>query len=221
MFSIVIPIFNGWNMLHTLLYDIYNTTSGVDIIIADDCSTEKEVAGGIKWWQDKMFKDRLSHYKTPTNYGFLRNANFGVSKVKTENVLLLNSDVRLRDINLVNKIEKELNKDRNIPTLVGARLLDKDTGWNKFDKKIFPYLEGWFLAFRKSDWDFLGGFDERYEISDFEDVDLATKYVSIDGKLQVVDANVEHIGGQTIGFSPEREAQTRINQRKFEEKWLK
>jgi GT2 family glycosyltransferase len=221
MFSIVIPIFNGWNMLHTLLYDIYNTTSGVDIIVADDCSTEKEVAGGIKWWQDKMFKDRLSHYKTPTNYGFLRNANFGVSKVKTENVLLLNSDVRLRDINLVNKIERELNKDRNIPTLVGARLLDKDTGWNKFDNKIFPYLEGWFLAFRKSDWDFLGGFDDRYEISDFEDVDLATKYVNIGGKLQVVDVNVEHIGGQTIGFSPEREAQTRINQKKFEEKWLK
>lgn len=220
MLSIVIPVYNGWHMVHSLLFDIYNHTAEVEIIIADDCSTDEEVAKGIKWWQGTMFKNNLAHYKTPTNYGFLRNANFGVSKAKTNNVLLLNSDVKLRDNNTINKIEAVLNNNIYVPTLVGARLLDKDTGWNKFDKKVFPYLEGWFLAFRKSDWDFLGGFDELYAPYDFEDVDLSTKYVNIGGKLQAIDVEAEHLGGQTIGFSPEREKLTKINQRKFEEKWL-
>jgi len=38
----------------------------------------------------------------------------------------------------------------------------------------FPYIEGWCVAIPRRVWDALGGFDEKYQISSWEDVDLST-----------------------------------------------
>ena len=213
--SIVIPNYNNYKLLHALLFDLYNSASGCEIIVADDYSTDDEVYDGLEWWKSKMLP-HLQIIHSMENEGFLKNSNFAVSQAKNENVLLLNTDVRIRDLKLVEKVEKDLAP----MTLVGVELQLGDTGWNKFGNSVFPYLAVWFLAFRKSDWETLGGFDERYAPFDFEDVDLSTSYINAGGKLQVVEVDAEHIGGQTIGFSPEREAQTRINQEKFRLKWL-
>jgi len=38
---------------------------------------------------------------------------------------------------------------------------------------MIPYLEGWCMAFSKRAWDAIGGFDEGYLMSSFEDVDAS------------------------------------------------
>ena len=67
----------------------------------------------------------------------------------------------------------------------------------------------------------MGYFDDRYAVSDFEDVDLSTTAVSLGYNLVPLNnPGLVHLGGKSIGYSPEREARTRINQEKFEEKWI-
>jgi GT2 family glycosyltransferase len=86
-------------------------------------------------------------------------------------------------------------------------------------KKIFPYLEGWFLAFKKEEWSQFGGFDTRYTFADCEDLDISTTYLHNGGKLILLDTEMLHLGAQTYKYSLDREAQTKINQEKFRQKW--
>jgi hypothetical protein len=140
------------------------------------------------------------------------------TKASGDIVKLISNDVRISDYMVLNKVVCALNKAA-VPTLVGNRLLDVDTGWNTFDGVTYPYLEGWFLAFKKSEWMSLGGFDERYIPFDFEDIDISTTYLSNGGKLVNIDADMQHLGAQTYRYSMERERQTKKNQKKFQEKW--
>lgn len=217
--SVVIPCFNGWSLTHALLMNIYRYfPPDAEVIVVDDCSTDKEVSTGLSWWKESLLKGRLTVYVNEANCGFLRTSNFGVSKATNDIVFLISNDVQISSKNVHDKICKELETTEGI--LVGARLLDMDTGWNRFGDRIFPYLEGWLLAFHKSDWLSLGGFDERYRPYDFEDVDISTTFLAKGGKLVGVDVDAVHLGAQTYKYSPEREAQTKRNQKKFEEKWV-
>lgn len=219
MVTIVIPIYNNWDITHSLLLDIYKCCPpDTKIIVVDDCSTDKHVSSGLLWWKTTILRDRLTVYVNEINAGFLRSCNFGVSKADDGIVILMNNDVRIMDKDLVAKVRSALRT--NSLTLVGARLLDKDTGWNTFEGVTYPYLEGWFLAFHKEDWNMLGGFDIRYIPFDFEDLDLSTKFLRSGGELVPVELDVIHLGGQSIKFSPEREEQTKKNKEKFRLKWL-
>jgi len=218
--SVVIPVYNNWAGCHTLLYDIYrNLPDDTEVILVDDCSPDKQVSDGMAWWKNNsMFEGRIRTFRNDKNYGFLRTANFGISKASSELVMLISTDVRVEDSKLVEKCVVELASSS--PVLVGAKYYETSTGWNDFGGKIFPYLEGWFLAFRKTTWTKFGLFDELYAPADFEDVDASTKYLAEGGKLVCIDAELTHIGAQSYKYSPEREARTTINKIKFEEKWL-
>lgn len=219
-YTVVVPIYNNWTLTHQLLFDLYKVLpTDVEIIIADDCSPDKDVEDGLIWWSGSMLKGRLQVARPDTNLGFLRNVNYAVSCVTSEIVILLNNDIRVYE-NPIPSIEDALLRHKDIPVLMGTSLQSGDTGWNKFGDVIFPYLEGWFLAFRKSDWDKFGGFDERYIPADFEDVDLSTNFLEKGGLLVDLDIRTHHIGGQSIGYSLDRERQTKINQEKFKNKWI-
>ena len=83
-------------------------------------------------------------------------------------------------------------------------------------------MEGWLLATTSKGWAELGYFDGRYTPCDFEDVDLSTQAMSMGYDLVALNSPaLRHMGGQSSGFNSAREAQTRINQKKFEEKWIK
>jgi GT2 family glycosyltransferase len=218
-FSIVVPSFNNWRLTHSLLFDIYNNIpQDVEVIVVDDCSTDTEVMSGLNWWQTGMMKDRLRVIRNEKNVGFLRTANFGVSKATGDVVMLISNDVSIADKTVVTKLE-EIFKRAEVPTLVGNRLLDYDTGWNTIGSVVHFYLEGWFLSFKKSDWQLWHGFDTRYSTCDFEDVDLSTTVLSKGGKLVLLEADMTHLGAQTIKYSPEREANTKANQERWREKW--
>lgn len=219
MISIVIPTYNQWQHTHQLLFDIYkNFSDNVEVVVVDDCSGSEEVVGGLKWWGG-LFKDRLKVVTPEENLGFLKSSNLGVSRASGEHIILMNNDVRVGS----KSVEVEvINFFKTVEpfTLGGAAVYREDTGWNKIAGCIFPYVAGWMLLFRKEDWDRLGGFDERYYPYDFEDVDLSTTFIFNGGKLVELPLEVLHLGGQSYGFSPAREMQTVINQKKFSDKWI-
>ena len=213
-FSFVIPAFNGWRLVHQLLYDIHQNCSPVhEILLMDNGSTEVGFLDGLAWWNSTGLLP-ITHIRNTEDMGFLKNSNKGLKLATGDVVCLISTDVRIHKDVVGYKI--------NNTSIVGGRLLDFDTGWNQFNGKIYPYVEGWILTTTKENWEYLGYFDERYSPNDMEDVDLSTKVIDVGFSLEVYPNDyVSHIGAQTIGYSPEREKITHINKKKFEKKWIK
>ena len=217
--SIVIPTYGKYELVHQVLFDIYKKCSSLyEIIVMDDCSPQGDlIHDGITWWVNNGLMN-VKYSSTKTNSGFLKNSNSGLRMATGDVVILISNDVRIYS-NILNSICSILSTQP--ATLVGGRVLGFDTGWNTFNGKTFPYVEGWLLAATKDGWKELGYFDERYAPYDFEDVDLSTKAISLGYRLHsLAESDTHHIGAQSIKYGPEREAQTIINRKKFEEKWV-
>ena len=217
-FSFVIPTYNNYKLLHQTFWDIYRKCSLVDeVLVVDDASTDEDVANGIKWWKSRGLLP-IRHIRLNKNVMFLRASNIGLQKAEGDIVCLLSNDVRLHK-NIVEDISMALGFRK--PTLVGGRLLDWDTGWNTFDGRIFPYLEGWLLATHKDGWKDLGYFEEQFAPPDMEDVDLSATAKHRGYRLYSLPSDATtHLGGQSIGFNPAREAITIANKEKFRQKWM-
>ena len=94
--SVVIPNYNGKELLETNLPSVYNAlqSSGIsdfEIIIPDDASTDSSV-NFIK----KNYPDIIS-IENEINKGFAGNTNTGIKRSQKELVLILNSDVKLTE----------------------------------------------------------------------------------------------------------------------------
>lgn len=230
--SIVIPTYNHWDMSHNQLFQLYKKEKkNIDyVLLVDDCSPDEEVQNGIKWWKadwkEKPDPMPIHCLTNPQNIGFLLSSNVGLRKVSgiddtkpDDIIILLSSDVLING-EFVPQIVEILGG--NPKSLVGGILYSKDTGWNKFNEKIFPYLEGWLLATTVSGWQELGYFDERFSPNDFEDVDISTTALSLGYELiPLNNPAVHHIGAQSLGYNDKRLALTNSNKKKFEEKWIK
>lgn len=217
-FSIVIPTFNHYNLLHSLLYDIYMVARTVtEVIVVDDASTDDDYAKGLEWWKTNGMLN-IRHLRMKENGGFILSSNAGIKRAIGDVVCLLSSDVKVR----TDFTEPILGILRSRPrTLVGNRLIDWDSGWNTFNGKIYPYLEGWMLTMTSKGWKDLGYLDEDLVPWDFEDVSLSTLAVQKGYDLYPLSDNrITHIGGQSIGFNPEREAITNRNREIFRKKYV-
>jgi GT2 family glycosyltransferase len=215
--SIVIPIYNKWALTHQILFDIFKHCSGdYEVIIVNDHSPETDVRAGMDWWhQCKMLN--LKEIILPENLMFLKASNVGLREADGEYVITVSNDVRIQ-MDLTSHVKALLHK--NPKQLIGGRLLNWDTGWNTFKGVIYPYLEGWLLATTRAGWEELDYFDERFAPSDMEDVDISTKARRLGYELSPLHhLDIHHVGAQSIGYNPEREAITIQNKKKFEEKW--
>lgn len=218
-FSIVIPTYNHYDLLHRILYEIYQKCAPVlEVIVVDDASTDKNYYDGLSWWVETQMLP-IRHLQMKKNGGFILSSNAGLKRAKGDIVCLLSNDVKVGS-DIVTSISAMLNVEQK--ALVGNRLIDWDSGWNRFGNTIYPYLEGWLLAATREGWQELGYLDEDLVPNDFEDVALSTKALSMDYVLVPLnDSRVVHMGGQSIHYGDEREAITKINQKKFENKYVK
>jgi GT2 family glycosyltransferase len=233
---IVIPIYNQWALCHELLWNLFRKEREniASITLVNDCSTDPEVEGGIRWWCSEYGSKYPIYSQTNLeNQGFLKSSNTGIVKCLTANglmkdgvvessediIILISTDVLVHG-KFISQIIDIIST--NPKSLVGGILYSSDTGWNKFGDKLFQYIEGWLLATTVNGWiKDLQLLDERYAPSDYEDVDLSTTALSLGYELVPLNnVSIKHLGGKSIGYSDERFAQTKINQKKFEEKWI-
>lgn len=212
--SVIILMYNRWDLTHQLLFDLFNHSKHVDeVVVLDNGSTE---ATGLDWWTGASMLP-VRPVRLAQNVGFLRGANAGMAEAKGDHLILLSNDVRVKGP-LGGIVRTTLNMFPR--TILGGRVYKNDTGWNTFGGQTFPYAEGWLLACTKKAWKDIGGFDDRFAPNDFEDVDFSTTAIKKGYELQELPFGVaDHMAAQTIGYNPMRYSLTERNQRLFKEKW--
>lgn len=223
-------MYNNFAGVEKRLWEIHDNCirhlGEIEILVCDDASPKvnpAEVEKQMKWWRTKVFENNgFQYYRNKLNYGFGGNANLGFERATGKIVVFLSSDVEIKG-DFIEPLKKLLSEE-GVSKLVGGRLLNFDTGWNTFDGRIFPYLEGWFIACRSEDYQKLGGFDYRYGRMDFEDVDLSTNAIQQGFVLEALPQTLfQHWNGtsiMTLMSLEERKKLTEINREVFKKKWL-
>lgn len=213
--SFVIPMYEHFSLTNQILMDIYTYSSSVDeVLLLDNGSRENLTRSGLDMWL-KSGVLPLRVIGVEKNIGFLRICNWGVPQAEHENIVLISNDVRIES-DLAEEIRRRLSDN----VILGGVLYRGSTGWNEFDNQIYPYLEGWLLAFKERAWEDIGGFDDDYAPNDFEDMDFSTAALNMGYSLVPLDGKYTHLAAQTIGYNSERLAITERNRERFREKWV-
>jgi GT2 family glycosyltransferase len=182
--SIVIPNYNGKELLKKNIPRVLAAAPGSEIIIVDDYSEDDSVA-----FIEKEFP-KIQLIKKQKNEGFSTTVNIGVAAARHELVMLLNSDAYPEegffdyieshfansDVFAVGLLQKSVEEDgvvlrgRGIGSFRRGFLMHER---GEVDKTTTLWVSGGAGVFRKSIWDKLGGMCELYNPFYWEDIDLS------------------------------------------------
>ncbi|MFC0773734.1 glycosyltransferase [Terrimonas alba] len=242
--SIIIPVYNAWQMNARCIEAIIKNTSGIayEVIIADDCSSDrtKNIA---------EYFENIVHIRNEKNLGFLLNCNNAATHAKGKYLHFLNNDTQVKP-GWLSSLATLMNKDETIG-LAGSKLIYPDgrlqeaggiiwndaSGWNfgngqspdlpefNYVKEV-DYISGASIMIRKSLWDDLGGFDANYSPAYCEDSNIAFQIREKGFKVVYQPlSEVVHYEGYSHGSETQKseissvKAYQRINNKKFFEKW--
>lgn len=213
--SIITPVWNRadltFNFLNQSLHYL-GDKKGVEWIIVDNGSHDG-TPGVMRAFENKI---NVRTIRNDTNIGFGAANNQAAKVAKGDVLLFINNDVQISG-DYITPITDTLERVPN--AIVGAELLNYDTGWNVFDGKIISYIHGWCVALTKEAFNELGCFDERYTPGDYEDIDLSYTATQQDYVLMAVSLPLRHMSGQTGRQLPDRRAMTEKHRGLFAEKW--
>jgi GT2 family glycosyltransferase len=225
--SVVIPSYNHWNLAHSRMLELYKyLPDGNEIILVNDASTEDDVSSGSAWWQKHSARHVVRYHENETNLGFIGSMNNGAEIALRHNadvIVLLSNDVVISgDVftEVCNVIEQYHGK-----VLIGNEKINYAAGWNEVPDEngntvIVPWLNGWFLACSADAWKAMGGFDPRYGVSDFEDVDISLTAISLGYNLVALNSTkLKHLVAQSFGYNEKRLERTKHNKELFIQKW--
>lgn len=214
--SVVVPVFNTPNLVQSF-WDQFMYKGELEFVFVDNGS-DKPTADALRALRQANLGASIQIIRNAFNLGFGPANNLGAAAATGRILVFTQLDVAVKgDLRLACKYVKE-------GTLYGARLLANDTGWNNFNGRIVPYLEGYFLACTRTTWDLIGGFDPQYFPADFEDVDLSFAATQKGVPLSMlIGAKTEHNHPGQAGWSQykdeKREAVTLRNRSLFRKKW--
>jgi len=241
--SIIIPVFNKAAYTVGCLESLSHQKSrfSFEVIVVDNASSDltPQLVGstpGVRYIRNK------------TNRGFVDGCNDGVAQARGKIVVLLNNDTVVLG-NWLDALVERLESDPSIG-LVGSKLVYPNgelqeaggilfsdaSGWN-FGKHLkandfefnfcrdVDYCSGASIAFYRSDFNKLKGFDRRFAPAYYEDADLAMNMRYKLGKRVVYEPNsvLVHIEGGTAGTNTASgfKRYQAINHAKFQKKWAK
>ena len=233
--SIVIPVYNNFELTKNCIDSINNANlkTNYEIIIADDGSTDETIN------IEKYFKN-VKLVKTPYNMGFLLNVKNAIKHAQGDYIFLMNNDMVAKP-KFLDYLYTTITSPKNIG-VVGAMMLNEDdtiqevggtvyrdavTEWNYTGKKRVntsklynaDYCSGCGIIFSKSDWNLLGGFDERFIPAYYEDVDLCYR-IKYELNKRIVccpKSQIYHLCGKT--YSEKAHNLGQQNRQKFLDKW--
>ncbi len=239
--SIVIPVHNQLDATIRCLESIFAHTHGIDyeIVLVDDASDQ--------YVNHELSRiPHLNLVTLTTNVGYLLATTRGVEASRGEFVVLLNNDTEVKAGWLTALIETFADSSVGA---VGAKLLlpndrTQEAGaivWNDGNARHFgrgysathpevsyarnvDYCSAACLALRRSTWDDIGGFDERFKPAYYEDVDLcfAIQARGLAVRFQPAAEVIHHEGtshGQDVESGTKRYQE--INRETFRAKWKK
>lgn len=218
--SMIITTLNKHRLIQQRLYEIHKYLSDVDeIVISNDARSSNELIMALSKFQDiSDVSSFLIDAPFPTS--FSANVNRGVKQSSCEYIIVTQDDVMITG-NFLPSLKDTLTAyEEHDKHCVAGKLLDFDTGWNNFHGYVAPYIEGWFIACKRSVWDDIGGLDEEIKPYDAEDIDLAIRakkkgYILAD----FTTPYLQHIRGQTIALDESRRRITEKNIQYVREKW--
>jgi GT2 family glycosyltransferase len=216
--SIIIPVLNNAALTHRCLESIVKETAGgtYEVIVVDNGSDEptRQMLSGV---------GGLRLIRNDTNVGFVGASNQGAAAAKAEFVVFLNNDtIVLPD--WLDALIRTFERDPLVGA-VGAKLVypsgrlqeaggiiwSDGHGWN-YGRNEDPnapafgyvrevdYCSGACLAVRRSLFEQLGGFDNRYAPAYYEDVDLAFRLREAGYRVLYQPASqIVHFEGATAG----------------------
>lgn len=238
--SIVIPVYNEFHYTYACLESVLKNsgTASYEIIVADDCSTDmtqniEDIVEGI------------TVSRTIGNVGFLKNCNQATTYARGKYILFLNNDTQVQP-DWLEPLVSLMETDDSIG-MTGSKLLYPDgtlqeaggilwgdgTGWNYGNAqdptlpeynyvKDVDYISGASLMIRRSLWEEIGGFDERFAPAYCEDSDLAFE-VRAHGYRVVYQPQsvVIHFEGVSNGTDVNRGVKKyqAENSKKLQDKW--
>ncbi|MFZ5645001.1 MAG: glycosyltransferase [Bacillota bacterium] len=188
--SIIIPAFNQWQYTYSCLASIYENTKGsFEVIVADDASNDETV-------NISDYVENIKVIRNEDNLGFLRNCNRAAEFARGKYLVFLNNDTKVKKDWLQNLADL-MEKDESIG-MIGPKLVypsgrlqeaggvvwsdafvlnygsqdDPDKPQYNYIKEV-DYISGACIMIRANLWNVIGGYDERYAPSYYEDTDLA------------------------------------------------
>ncbi len=233
--SVVIPVYNQYDFTVECLKSIayYRPEVPFEIIIADDASTDK-----TRNIEQEINGIRV--IRTPGNYGFLKNVKNTIPYAKGEYIFLMNNDMLVTE-GWLDSLYKTITSDDKIG-IVGSLNLNIDGSIQEFGsaldknarshinkiKNIKPeelnakevqYCSGCSILFSKTDWESLGGFDDRFCPAYYEDTDFNFSMQYILGKKIICQpkSKIYHI--RSLTYSTEGQKLSEKNRIQFLEKW--
>ena len=188
--SIIVPAYNNFSFTYASLISIKsNTTLPYEVIVADDSSTDKTK-------HISKIINNVVHIRSDKNLKFVLNCNNAARHAKGKYIFFLNNDTQIHP-ECIESLVSLIEQDDTIG-MVGSKLIYpngmlQDAGGIVFSNgtpinsgrgeepnqpeynyvRDVDYITGAALLIRKSIWDALGGFDERFAPAYYEDTDLA------------------------------------------------
>ncbi|HBA48965.1 MAG TPA: glycosyl transferase family 2 [Lachnospiraceae bacterium] len=238
--SIVIPVYNQFEYTYNCVKSIIRNSGDVtyEVIIANDCSTDvtKEI---------EKIVENVRLITTEQNVRFLLNCNNAAKHARGKYILFLNNDTQVQE-NWLQPLVRLIESADDIG-MVGSKLIYPDgflqeaggivwkdaSAWNYGNRrntedpefnyvKEADYISGAAIMIRRSLWEEIGGFDERFVPAYYEDTDLAFEVRKHGYRVMYQPlSRVVHFEGISNGTDVQNGLKhyQQVNFQKFYEKW--